>query len=581
MIGAVAGLGAVLFYEALSLATTVFLTRFAHYQVPLPFGEGNLVGSKDSLESYLIPISTTLGGLLSGILVFSFAPEAEGHGTDAAISASHKAPWSVRVRVVLVKIIASALTIGSGGSGGREGPTGQISAGYGSLIARTLRLSPRDSQMAVAVGIGSGIGAIFGAPLGGAVLAGEILFSSDIDATVILPALLASTVAYSIFGAILGYSPLFGFVSTGTSVSSKYLWIFLVVGVLYGGIGVLYAKVFYGAIALFHKLHIPRFIKPAIGGALVGVIALLVPQVLGTGYGWIQLTFSNALSTTPLVVILAIPFLRILATSLSIGSGGSGGIFGPGMVIGAFSGYAIWRTTESILPTQLAHDPGIFIIGAMAATFGSVARAPIAVTIMVFEMTGNFNTVESTSVSVVCASLVVAFSKARVYEKQLPDRSHSIPSKIYSLIPRPLHLASLQALIKQKAPVAPTSAITESNKTKRVVFPDTVDLREAIIAKVLLDTEKVRLIGTTSARDISYQEVVSMWVERYNASISKLVEDGELKESSDRLLLTSMNTSSLLLIAKRQCNTDTYQPVTPHLNSKETFIYLDLTNNAD
>lgn len=578
-IGAVAGLGAVVFYEALSVATTIFLTRFAHYQVPLPNGEGNLVGSRRFLEPYLIPIATTVGGLLSGILVFSLAPEAEGHGTDAAISASHQGPWSVRVRVVLVKIVASALTIGSGGSGGREGPTGQISAGFGSFIARTLRLSPRDSQIAVAVGVGSGIGAIFGAPLGGAILAGEILYSSDIDATAILPALLASTVAYGIFGSILGYRPLFGFVSTGASVSSKYLWIFLLAGLLYGGMGVLYAKVFYGAISLFHRLHIPRFIKPALGGALVGVIALSIPQVLGTGYGWIQLTFSNALSATPLIVILAIPFLRILATSLSIGSGGSGGIFGPGMVIGAFTGYAFWRVTESILPVQLAHDPGIFIIGAMAATFGSVARAPIAVTVMVFEMTGNFNTVETTSLSVVCASLVVALAKAKIYEKQLPDRSFSIPSRVYSLMARPIKLSSLQTT-SQRTSVTSTYNETGPAKAREIVFPETVDLREAILAKLLLGIESIRLISSTSSYSVSYQEVVSSWVRSHNASIASLVEDGELKESL-AYPPSSKTTPLLLPIAARRNGSNIYQPATAYLNPKDTLIYLDLSDKVE
>src|SRR5664280_3167024 len=139
------------------------------------------------------------------------APEAEGHGTDAAISAVHHNPRGIRFRAVIVKIVASALTIGSGGSGGREGPTGQISAGFASLLARELDLSPADARIAMMAGIGSGIGAIFGAPLGGAVLATEILYRDDFDAEALLPSFVASILGYVIFGAAVGYTPLFGF----------------------------------------------------------------------------------------------------------------------------------------------------------------------------------------------------------------------------------------------------------------------------------------------------------------------------------------------------------------------------------
>jgi len=146
-----------------------------------------------------------LGGLISGLLVFTFAPQAEGHGTDAAIEAVHRDPRSIRLRAVFVKVIASAATIGSGG---REGPTAQIAAGLGSWLARRLRLADGEARTAVAVGIGSGIGAIFSAPLGGAVLAADILYREDLEAAVVLPAMVAGAVAYAIFGAALGFRPL-------------------------------------------------------------------------------------------------------------------------------------------------------------------------------------------------------------------------------------------------------------------------------------------------------------------------------------------------------------------------------------
>jgi len=574
VIGVVAGLGAVLFYDTLTLATQIFLKDFAGYQVPLPKGEGNLQGSQHFAHPFLIPISTTLGGLLAGLLVFSFAPEAEGHGTDAAISAFHRSPWGIRLRVVLIKIVASALTIGSGGSGGREGPTGQISAGFGSLVARSFRLSPKDSQIAVAVGVGSGIGAIFGAPLGGAILAGEILYSRDIEARAIVPGLLASTVAYAIFGSFLGYTPLFGFVSTPTSVSAKYLWIFAAAGVLYGIVGVIYSKVFYGFVNIFHRVKLPRFIRPALGGALVGLIALFVPEVLGTGYGWIQLTFTNALSATPLVVILAIPFLRIVATSLSIGSGGSGGIFGPGMVIGAFSGYSLWRVLEHVLPAPLSHDPSLFVIGAMAATFGSVSRAPIAVTVMVFEMTGNFSTVEATSLSVVLASIAVALFRTNIYEKQLPDRSHSIASRLYTLMQTPIRLVDLEARGLKK----PSSDFREESRghskdTREVALPLDSDLREAVLAKSMLGSHFVRLGKGLDSRDVGDEEVLTYWFYRHRDSLAELAQNREISKTS-AYNHTASPFEIPLAIGKPTSNT--LEPPTVSVDPGDTLYYFKM-----
>ena len=206
-----AGVGAIVFYEALLACTHLFLGVLAGYHPPTPAGEGGHTASASFTRPWALPLVVGLGALLGAILVFRFAPEAEGHGTDAAISAVHHNPRGIRFRAVIVKIVASALTIGSGGSGGREGPTGQISAGFASLLARELDLTPADARIAVVTGIGSGIGAIFGAPLGGAVLATEILYRDDFDATALLPSFVASIVGYVIFGAAVGYTPLFGF----------------------------------------------------------------------------------------------------------------------------------------------------------------------------------------------------------------------------------------------------------------------------------------------------------------------------------------------------------------------------------
>ena len=214
-IGAIAGLGAVVFYEALRLLHPLLLggpRRLHRARRPPP--KDIWRGRAHAARPWVLPLVAGGGALLGAVLVYRFAPEAEGHGTDAAISAVHHNPKGVRFRAVIVKIVASALTIGSGGSGGREGPTGQISAGFGSLLTRVLELEPADGRIAVATGIGSGIGAIFGAPLGGAVLASEILYRDDFDPAALLPCFIASSVSYVVFGSVEGFGPLFGYVGS-------------------------------------------------------------------------------------------------------------------------------------------------------------------------------------------------------------------------------------------------------------------------------------------------------------------------------------------------------------------------------
>ena len=424
LIGTMAGVGAVVFYEALLACTHFFLGTLAGYHVPTPAGEGGRTASASFTRPWALPLVVGLGGLLGAILVFRFAPEAEGHGTDAAISSVHHNPRGIRFRAVIVKIVASALTIGSGGSGGREGPTGQISAGFASLLARELDLSPADARIAVVTGIGSGIGAIFGAPLGGAVLATEILYRDDFDAEALLPSFVASLVGYVIFGAAVGFTPLFGFAGSYHFSDPTHLVWFALIGVLGGLIGLLYAKSFYGISDLFGQMQIPRWVKPAIGGVIVGLIALAIPEVLGTGYGWIQQGLGHQLLTLPLWIVLILPFARILATGLSIGSGGSGGIFGPGMVIGAFIGASVWRLFDPIIPS-MGHNPAPYVIIGMMCCFGGISRAPLAVMLMVAEMTGSLSILGPAMIAVGLAWFIVRRSDDTIYRSQLKTRADS------------------------------------------------------------------------------------------------------------------------------------------------------------
>ena len=422
LIGIVAGAGAVVFFTALQWATHLLLGVAAGYAPPSPFGEGNATGSAHFVRPWAIPLVVGLGGLLSGLIVFTLAPEAEGHGTDAAISAVHHNPRGVRARVSAVKIAASAIMIGAGGSGGREGPTAQISAGFGSMLARWLDLSPTDARIAVSVGVGSGIGSIFRTPLGGAVLGAEILYRDDIEAEALLPSLVASLVGFTIFGAVEGFSPIFGYLRGYHFRHPLELVYYGAIGLVAGLIGRLYSFSFHGAIKLTRRLPGARAVKPAVAGLMVGLLGLALPGVLGTGYGWVQRAMGASLLGLPLWVVLALPFAKILATSLSIGSGGSGGIFGPGMVIGAFVGAAAWRLLQHL--PAVPHDPAPFVIVGMIACFGSIAHAPLAVLLMVVEMTGSLELLAPGMVAVALAVLVVG--DRTIYTSQLRDRAESM-----------------------------------------------------------------------------------------------------------------------------------------------------------
>jgi chloride channel protein, CIC family len=463
LIGMMAGVGAIVFYEALVACTHFFLGMLAGYHVPTPASEGGQAASASFSRPWALPLVVGLGALLGAILVYRFAPEAEGHGTDAAISAVHHNPRGIRFRAVVVKIIASALTIGSGGSGGREGPTGQISAGFASLLARELDLSAADARIAVVTGIGSGIGAIFGAPLGGAVLATEILYRDDFDAEALLPSFIASLVGYVIFGAAVGYKPLFGFNQSYHFTNPTHLIWFGLIGILGGLIGLLYAKGFYGIAEGFTRVPLPRWMKPAIGGVIVGCIALLIPEVLGTGYGWIQQSLGHQLLTLPLWIVLVLPFARIGATGLSIGSGGSGGIFGPGMVIGAFIGASVWRLFEPIVPS-IGHNPAPYVIVGMMCCFGGISRAPLAVMLMVAEMTGNLSILAPAMVAVGLSWFIVRRSDDTIYRSQLKNRAAAPAQRLLTGMPVLANVSVLQAMAPPRVVITGGTSLTAARQ---------------------------------------------------------------------------------------------------------------------
>lgn len=422
LIGIVAGVGAIAFDAAIHLVSGFFFGTIVGYLPPDPAGEGStpVMSLWAATRPWLLPVVTTLGGLVVGIFVFRLASEAEGHGTDAAIAAFHQGK-PIRARIPFVKLIASAITIGTGGSAGREGPAVQISAGFGSILATFFHLDIQDRRIAMATGIGAGIGAIFRSPLGGAILAAEILYQRDLEVETLIPALMASSVGYSIFAAWSGWSPIFATPGNLASTSPPQLLYYIVLGLLCGLLGRLYARGFYGITHMFRQLPVPNWLKPALGGLAVGLIGLAIPQALGMGDGWLQVSMGSGLLALPLWVLLLLPLVKILTTGLSIGSGGSGGIFGPGMIIGGMTGALLWRLSYHLLP-GLPALPAPFVIVGMMALLGGIAHVPIAVMLMVVEMTGNLSLLAPAMIAVSISYLLVG--KQTIYISQLEARMH-------------------------------------------------------------------------------------------------------------------------------------------------------------
>ncbi|MGH3510172.1 MAG: chloride channel protein, partial [Nocardioidaceae bacterium] len=529
-IGLIAGLGAVAFYRTLRFATWLFMHVIADYRPPFPAGEGGGSGTGHFPHGWLIPIIVCLGGLVTGLVVQRLAPEAEGHGTDAAIDAVHTNPRMVRTRAVIVKLIASALMIGSGGSGGREGPTAQISAGFGSLLARTLDLSPEDGRTAVSVGIGAGIGSIFSAPLGGAVLAADIIYMDDFEVEALIPGLIASIVGYTVFGLIDGFNPMFGYVAPGYEFHEplQLVW-FALIGACAGFVGLAYSRGFHGTVRLFRRMRLPGFLKPAIGGLATGLLALALPEVLGTGYGWVQASLGRPeLMAIPLWVVLLLPFAKIAATAFSIGSGGSGGIFGPGIVIGAFTGAAIWRLLAPIAP-GVPHSPAPFVIVGMMACFGAIARAPLAVMLMVAEMTGSLTILAPAMVAVGIAYLIVRGSGETIYRSQLRSRDDARAARLRTGMPLLARVSVVQAMVPPRLVITDTKTASEARDA----------LRAAGVPGAPVIDEERHFLGDISiaALDAAPEEAHDQPVaRRVDAAAPSLAEDANLDQALQALV---------------------------------------------
>lgn len=431
LLGCIGGLGAVLFLWMLGLAQHGLLGGIAHV-VPLTATEARALTAlpfPDGRWNLWTPVSTTLGGLIAGVLVFTFAPEAEGHGTDSAVKSFHRLGGYVRARVVLIKSVASAITIGSGGAAGREGPTAQIAAGIGSVLGRLLRLSTDEVRLLLLVGMAAGLSAIFRSPLGTAIFAVEVLYSGMHFEGRALPfTLVGASVAYAVVCVFTGWGTLFAIPSAVQFDRPGELAWFGVLGVLCGLMGTLLPNLFYGVRDGFRRLRVPDHVKPAIGGLVVGLIGMALPQVLSGGYGIIQLAVQGSLLGGGILMLLVLSVAKLAALSLTVGSGGSGGVFAPSLFVGALLG-AAFAAALNAAGIDAVPAAALAMVG-MAATFGSAARVPVATTVMVAEMTGGYKLMAPAMLATAIAYLVQVELSRRtryisLYEAQVASGAFS------------------------------------------------------------------------------------------------------------------------------------------------------------
>jgi CIC family chloride channel protein len=375
----------------------------------------------EDLHWYMKVWVPAAGGLVVGPLVYFFAREAKGHGVPEVMEAVALKGGVIRKRVVVVKSLASAVSISTGGSVGREGPIVQIGSAIGSTLGQVLKVSQDRMRTLVGCGAAAGIAATFNAPIAGSMFALEVILG-DFGLATFSPIVISSVVATAVSRAFLGDVPAF-IVPNYELVSAWEFPMYLGLGLFCAVVGVLFTKILYLTEDLFDDFKFPEYLKGIIGGMILGVTGLFFPEVLGVGYGGIDMALMQNLAWWVLLLLIII---KILATSITIGSGGSGGIFAPSLFLGAMAGGFFGTVVHHIFPTVTA-SPGAYSIVGMGAVVSATTHGPLSAMLILFEMTGSYKIILPLMMSCILATIFAGMlKKDSIYTLKLARRGVDI-----------------------------------------------------------------------------------------------------------------------------------------------------------
>ncbi|MDH4222638.1 MAG: chloride channel protein, partial [candidate division Zixibacteria bacterium] len=406
VVGVGGGFGALLFRWLIGFFHTLF------------FDYGTLLFFQITTHpEILIPLIPMLGGLLVAPITYRLAKEARGHGVPEVMLAVALKGAIIRPFIALAKSIASSICIGSGGSAGREGPIVQIGSALGSTIGQIFKMSEERMKILVGCGAAAGISATFNAPIAGVLFALEIILG-DFSIHAFSPVILSSVIATVISRAFVGNYPAF-IVPRYDLVSIWEMPMYVGLGLLAGVFSVLFMKVLYKSEDIFEAWGINNYLKPAIGGLIIGVIGIFYPQIFGVGYEAITSALHEGMLIWVLFVLI---FMKIIATSLTLGSGGSGGIFAPSLFIGAMLGGFFGNLVHLAFP-QVTATPGAYALVGMSAVVAGTTHAPITAMLILFEMTGDYRIILPVMLASVLSTLLSHWlSRESIYTMKLVRR---------------------------------------------------------------------------------------------------------------------------------------------------------------
>jgi CIC family chloride channel protein len=439
LVGFIAGLLGAAFFAALEY-TQAFLLESAAGYTPLRAHGEKIVGGMGGLVMHpIVMLLLPAAGALLGGIICLLAPETRGGGGDAMIHSFHHQGGVVRARVIWVKALASILTLGSGGSGGREGPTMQMGGALGSAVGLALKVGSRERRILMIAGVAAGMAAVFRTPLGAALLAAEVLYRDDFEAEALVPAVLASVISYSVVISIFGESTLFARAPRYPFIP-RHLPLYGLLAVMVAFVASLFLSTLRGVQELSARLPVPVWARPAAGGLALSLIAVPLILVVGArigspgralgifggGYGAAQIAIAGAdwlpLGWRGAELLLFLCLAKLLATSFTIGTGGSAGDFGPSLVLGGLFGGAFGHAAKALLHDP-SIDPGAFALVGMGTFYGGLAHVPVSSLVMVCELAGSYDLLVPLMLAEGIA--FVALRKRFLYEAQLPTHADS------------------------------------------------------------------------------------------------------------------------------------------------------------